>query len=374
MSTYRKKDRPFYFYDFELRGRRFHGSTRCTSKREADAFEKRRRAEADEELKAQERLGREPMTFKVAGSRYWDEVGQHGASVDDTLWSLEWLERQIGGEKRLTEINDSLLARLVAKRRGDQGRGGERVKNATVNRTVTEPLRRVVRRASKVWHEPVGRVDWRRHLLKEPAERVRELRVEEEGALFAALRSDYHAVVRFALITGCRLSECVNLRWGAVDWGARKIWINGKGGKLAPIPLPPTVRELLWPLQGHHQEFVFTYVAERAMKGRRHGQRYPISYEGLKTAFRRDVKRVIPGYRFHDNRHTAATRLLRSSSNIRLVKEMLRHADIATTMKYAHVTHDDIPEAMERAAQTGSVTETPAQSPARTKTGTGETE
>jgi hypothetical protein len=81
MSTYRKKDRPFYFYDFELRGRRFHGSTRCTSKREADAFEKRRRAEADEELKAQERLGREPMTFKVAGSRYWDEVGQHGASA-----------------------------------------------------------------------------------------------------------------------------------------------------------------------------------------------------------------------------------------------------------------------------------------------------
>lgn len=363
MSTYRKPDRPFYFYDFQLRGRRFHGSTGCTTKREADAFEREKRAEAAEELKKLVALGRQPMTFKLAASRYWLEVAQHNARVADALWSIEWLERAIGGETRIAEIDDALVANLVARRRGETVQPGRpkkkaasdterRVKPSTVNRTVTEPLRSILRRASEVWAEPVGQVDWKRHRLREPQERVRELRGDEETEMFAALRPDYHPIVRFAIMTGCRLNECVNLRWSNVDWGARTIWINGKGNKLAPIPLPPSVRQLLWPLQGQHGEFVFTYVADRATGGRRHGQRYPITYEGLKTAFRRDVTPVVPGYRFHDNRHTAATRLLRSSGNLRIVKDMLRHADIATTMKYAHVTHGDILDAMEKSIAT----------------------
>lgn len=351
MSTYRKTDRPFFFYDFQLRGHRFHGSTGCTSKREADAFEKDRRRQAAEELKQREKLGREPLTFGLAATRYWNEVGQHAASLEDTEWSLAWLQREIGSQKRLASIDDDLVARLVSKRRADKTRAGRLVKPSTVNRTVTEPLRRILNRAAKVWREPVAPIDWKKHLLKEPQERVRELRAEEEAALFESLRPDYHDIVRFALLTGCRLSECVNLRWRDVDWGARKLWILGKGAKLAPVPLPPSVRELLWPLQGRHAEFVFTYVADRAREGRRRGQRYPITYEGLKTAFRRDVKPAVDGYRFHDNRHTAATRVLRATGNIRLVQEMLRHDDIATTLKYAHVMHDDVLEGMEKAAR-----------------------
>ena len=84
---------------------------------------------------------------------------------------------------------------------------------------------------------------------------MRELRAEEEAALFAALRPDYHPIVRFALFTGCRLAECVGLRWQDVDWGGRRdLESDGKGGKLASIPLPPSVREFLWPLQGEHPE------------------------------------------------------------------------------------------------------------------------
>ena len=93
------------------------------------------------------------------------------------------------------------------------------------------------------------------------AERIRELRADEEAAFFAALRPDYHPIVRFALLTGCRLAECVGLTWADVDWGGRLIWINGKGGKRASIPMPPSVRELLWPLQGQHPTAVFTYAA-----------------------------------------------------------------------------------------------------------------
>ena len=67
-------------------------------------------------------------------------------------------------------------------------------------------------------------------------------------------------------------------------------------------------------------------------------------------------------YRFHDNRHTAATRVLRASGNLNVVKRLLRHEDIATTVKYAHSQHEDVLAAMENAAAQHEVpTKTPAE-------------
>jgi hypothetical protein len=48
---------------------------------------------------------------------------------------------------------------------------------------------------------------------------------------------------------------------------------------------------------------------------------------------------------------------------VKLVQEMLRHADITTTMKYAHVTHNDLLSAMEKAARARPVTEIPDETP-----------
>lgn len=370
MSTYRPKGRKTFLYDFELQGVRFHGSTGCTNKRDADAYEKAKRVEAAEQRKEAARLGREPLSFGLAASRYWDEVGQFAKTQNDLWRAIGWLQAEVGNGRRLAKIDSTLVATLVTKRRQettfrieDGKRVERRVSAATVNRTVTEVLRAILTRAAKVWQEPVAPIEWRKHMLKEPQERVRELRTDEEATLFAALRPDYHAVVRFALLTGCRLNECVTLRWRDVDWGGRQVWVLGKGDKLASIPMPPTVRALLWPLQGEHDEFVFTYVAQRASGDRRRGQRYPITYEGLKTAFRRDVKTELTDYRFHDNRHTAATRVLRACGNLKVAQRMLRHADITTTAKYAHVMHDDVLEAMEAASKRGTMTGNPDKSP-----------
>ena len=57
-------------------------------------------------------------------------------------------------------------------------------------------------------------------------------------------------------------------------------------------------------LQGHHPEYVFTYVAERTRDGRMKGERYPLTYSGVKIAWRRLRKRAgVIGFRFHDFRH-----------------------------------------------------------------------
>ncbi|PVE24109.1 hypothetical protein DC522_12525 [Microvirga sp. KLBC 81] len=71
------------------------GSQKCRStfhvrccKREADAYERRKKAEAFKQVEEEEKRGREPMTFGAASTRYWEEVAQHQPSAVDAEWCL----------------------------------------------------------------------------------------------------------------------------------------------------------------------------------------------------------------------------------------------------------------------------------------------
>jgi integrase len=78
------------------------------------------------------------------------------------------------------------------------------------------------------------------------------------------------------------------------------------------------------------------------------GQRYPLTYSGVKTAWRRLRKRAgVTGFRFHDFRHDVGTKLLRQTGNLKLVQKALNHANIKTTTRYAHVMADEVADAME---------------------------
>ncbi|SEE60463.1 Site-specific recombinase XerD [Rhizobiales bacterium GAS188] len=358
MSVYRPKKSPHFHYDFRFRGHRFTGTTGSANRRDAKAVETVKRADAAKELDQKAAIQSGPMTINIATDRYWLEVGQFHKRSDNTLRSLGWLTKTIGKSKLLTEITNPVVAEIVAKRRG----GG--VKPATVNRYVTEMLRKVIYRARDVWEVAVAKITWKLHLLKEPKERVRELSADEERRLFAALKTDYHPIVLFALKSGCRLAECVGLTWSQVDWGNRLIRIHGKGDVVDTIPMSTAVRDLLWPLQNYHETKVFTYVDLA-------GDVCPITMAGLDTAFGRAIDRAgIVDFRYHDLRHTMATRLLRAKGNLRIVQKVLRHTTIATTTKYAHALDADIRdglEAMEAASEAKSPGKTPGRRPKRLK-------
>jgi len=115
------------------------------------------------------------------------------------------------------------------------------------------------------------------------------------------------------------------------------------------VPITPTLRTLLWPLQGHHPTSVFTYIAQSTRNGRVRGKRYPLTYSGVEMAWKRLRKRSgIEDFRFHDFRHDVATKLLRATGNLKLVQRALNHGDIRVTMKYAHVLDQEVADAMER--------------------------
>jgi len=61
------------------------------------------------------------------------------------------------------------------------------------------------------------------------------------------------------------------------------------------------------------------------------------------------------GLRFHDLRHTAATRMVEAGVNIVVISKILGHSDIKTTMRYAH-PEDSLKEALEALGNFGKNT------------------
>lgn len=373
MSVYRPKGpvggakSPFYQYDFQVDGRRFFGTTKATTKRQAEIIERELKSRAKADIEAERKSGNGPLTIDIAAGRYWSEVGRHHANSGADWTNLERVIEYFGKTKRLDEITDADVAALVAWRRS-QTRWGKKVDAAdrpmetiaaaTVNRSTVDLLKRIFNRAKRVWRYTFAtEPSWRDHRLAEPAERVRELDAGEAEALDAAVRDDYAPWLEFARLTGLRRQETL-IRWTDVNWFAKKITTLGKGGREVSTPITADVRAILDACKGHNPEFVFTYVARKTRTDQRtgerrvKGQRYPITNEGAKTQWRRlRGKARVENFRFHDIRHDVATKLLRETGNLKVVQQALNHRSIATTTKYAHVIQDEVAEALEAVAR-----------------------
>ncbi|SES47268.1 site-specific integrase [Rhizobium sp. NFR03] len=377
MSVYKPKNSPYYHFDFVVGGVRFHGSSGSQNRREAENREKIEKERARAAAKRSAASGAGPWTIGAAVSRYWLEVGQLHANSGSTDTDLARLVDYFGKSKLLVDITDGDVSALIQWRRAqpawgrDERADGEPMKMvsaATVNRSTTLVLKKIFTRAKRTWRytfplEPI----WRDHWLSEPKERVRELRKDEGAAITLATRPDYEPIFAFVRSTGLRLEECI-LKWSEVDWQTGWISKPGKGGRMVKTAITTTVRDILLPLRGHHSEYVFTYEASRARKAgssykgdgkpRHKGFRYPITYNGLKTQWKRIRKAAgVKDFRFHDFRHDLATKLLRETGNLKTVQKALSHADIKTTTRYAHVLDEEVASAMEALGRNRSLRE-----------------
>lgn len=357
MSVYKRPGSKTYTYDFIIEGVRFQGRSEETTERGAKAWLKTKKLEAAKEVADRKRLNA-PKTWSDAASRYWHEVGQHHVNAAVTAMNLDWLTQAIGEKAQFNTINDNVVASLVARRRAEHRKVGSKkaakrlVSPATVNRTMTEQLRKVWLRAKNVWKVPVGDVNWSQHMLDEPQERVREASAGEQRKIMGKLGRGYDEAVLFAFLTGCRRMEIVGLKKTDVDFFTRQFTVTGKGGKSRLIPMSDEIHDLLWRQRGTPTPMVFTYEAARTDRRKRlvKGERYAITDAGLRTALRRALDGAgVENFRFHDMRHTAATRVLRAS-NLRVVQKLLGHAKVETTTKYAHAMQEDIRAALNAAS------------------------
>lgn len=351
-----EKSAPYYWFSFQIQRRRFYGSTRCTNEKDAKRFEALERDKAKAEVKAMRR-SRTSLAMDDVCARLWTDQAQHDADPEAAATNIARLVEHFGKTTPLTDIDHSKAKQMVAWRRGQRIKGKKDaplIAPATVNRSATKVLQRIFTFAKAEGAVFEREPKWDDLLLNEPVERVRELQDEEATALNDAMRNDYGPFFEFVLASGLRLNECVTLKWSEVNFGTRQIVRLGKGDKRVTFPITDTIREILFPLQGHHPNFVFTYVAMYGNKrlGIVRGQRYPVTYNGTKTAWQKvRADAGVKDFRLHDFRHDFGSKLLRDSGNLKLVQKAMNHADIKSTMRYAHVSDKEIAEAVERVAR-----------------------
>lgn len=361
MSVFKHPKSPFYQIEFRIDGHTFRGSSKTKNKKEAEAVEREWRTKAVAQVEERKRAGSGPMTLSIAAGRYMTEVMDGKSSEGDTYRSLERLIGFIGGQTLMSAVTDAHVAAYIAKRRTDVRYGKKKhkdgtpmgtVSNASINREIAI-LKRLFMRSRRTWkialaNEP----DWRGHVLPEEGERVREIHEHEADELYGGIRPDYLPWLDFAHMSGLRLDETL-LRWTSVNFKTGQIRTRGKANKWVKVEMTPSIRALLEDQIGHHPEYVFTYIAVRTNKkeGRVRGQRYPITYSGIQSLWKRLVdKSGIEDLRIHDIRHDFATKLLRSTGNLKLTSKALNHSDVSVTAKYAHVLDTDIADAMEAVA------------------------
>ena len=347
MSVRKDPRSPYWQYDFQRNKRRFHGSTGCTTKRDAERFEA--------ELKRKVALGddsKPAITLDAAALEFWENQGKHDKAARTTEYQVANLCSIIGERHLLGSIGMKEFRAFIATRRG------QNVSSSSINREL-EVARRIWKLAlGNGYDVPMpgtqGAINWSELMLPEPKERVRSLTAEEEARLFAALDDDLGAVVRFAMLSGQRKGAVIGLRWDRTDLVGMRAEVHTKGDKWHSFPLTEQMAELIRSrpvVDGC--PFVFTYQCKRHSPARKDrarrikGQRYPFSQQGWDRQWRAALKAAgIADFRFHDLRHTTATRLLRSSGNLKAVGRLLGHSDISTTARYAHVIEDDIRELM----------------------------
>lgn len=340
MSVYKPKGKPHYHYDFQFRGRRYHGSTGCTSKRAAEEFERRERRLAalpNEQLP--------PITLDEAAGLYQDHA-ELLPSWPTIKYMLAELVKGLGAGKLLSEISQRELQIYFAKRRDTRS-------SASVNREI-ENARSLWRRAKRTEYDIGKMPDWAQLMLKVPKKPPRELEVTEEKKLFLALRNDIADAVDFLLKSGWRRAEVLGLRWEDVSIPRKVATTRIKGGDFVTRPLTTALVEIIvrqpqcQDEDGNLIPFVFTYVCQKSRGSRRKGKRYPLTPTALRKPFSKArTDAGVDNFRIHDLRHTRGTRIVRATGSLAAAKEALKHKRIETTLRYAHVLDDDVRNALE---------------------------
>lgn len=190
-----------------------------------------------------------------------------------------------------------------------------------------------------------GALTGREHNLAQARERFNEWR-QQRGRKRLPVRSGDHLrpMVLLALHTGMRRGELLSARWRHVAGAAIEVpATSAKSGQTRYIPLNTEAVQVLkeWrERQTYNDPDDFLFAVTR-------GQRMTTITHAWKAAIKLSK---IQGFRFHDLRHTFASRLVMAGVPLNTVRELMGHSDIAMTLRYAHLAPGNLQEAVAKLA------------------------
>lgn len=158
------------------------------------------------------------------------------------------------------------------------------------------------------------------------------------------------AVLEVLYGSGLRVSELCGLDVDDVDLGRERLTVWGKGAKQRVVPLSaPAVAALGDWLRSGRRQWCTDRAASIDLDG---GAAALFHNRRGRRLGPRDVRRIIdrrspvPTHP-HALRHTFATHLLDGGADLRVVQELLGHADLATTQVYTHVSRERLRRVVE---------------------------
>ena len=140
-------------------------------------------------------------------------------------------------------------------------------------------------------------------------------------------------MVLLAMNTGIRRGELFDMTWDNINFNTKTLTIIGsktKSGKTRHIPLNNEAIKVLkaWQKQTGSTGLVFP---------NKNGNRF----DSIQTAWEGLIKDAkIKDFRFHDLRHDFASKLVMKGAPLNTIRELLGHADLKTTLRYAHLAPD----------------------------------
>jgi site-specific recombinase XerD len=171
------------------------------------------------------------------------------------------------------------------------------------------------------------------------------LSMDEAISLIESLKkskSEYRdrnlALVLLLYGAGLRVSEACGLKWRQIEFSERVLTVKGKGGKERKVALVQLLLKALKRLP-KNGEFIFATPARDAAMDSRAG------YEIVKCAAQ--AAGLLKPLHPHALRHSFATHMLSSGTDLRILQELLGHDSLTATQKYLHLSIESLSRTME---------------------------
>lgn len=319
---------------------------------------RKRKTEIRERRFFPERIRRRDITVSEMIRDHLDrEKGKARSYQDMTRFGRNWTEA-LGG-KALRQVAPGDVERYAAKRR-------ESVSEQTVAHELSF-LRRVF---SVAIRDDLADANPVKGLVPTPRnQRVRYLGDEEEAALTAALDAVSQDLVRFAIHTGLRQGEQFGLRWEWVDLQNSVLRIpTSKSGKPRTVPLNDVARKILR-RQPRRLRCPWVWPTHSRKGGATPGRNHINTRNFERRVFVPALQAAsIEDFRWHDLRHTFASRLAMAGETVQTIAELLGHASVQMALRYAHLSPGHLRAAVERLVSKPTGTKTGTKTARREKT------
>ncbi len=316
MRIYKRNGSPKWWATWnDQNGKRHRQSTGTSNQKLAEAIT----AKWVKEGFMEQHFGKKPeVPFSEALLRYAKvHKRDHSRSFNaSTRYRLKHLQERFG-DYGISEITLSVVQNYMDERR-------TKVSLATVQKDVAT-LKAIL---NKAYREELLDVAPRFPKMKALQPRNRWISEEEEERLVGFASDHLVPLIRFAVDTGGRLSELLGLDWGRVDLVNRRvIFTKTKNGEDRTVRLCNRAYQTLVDLGPNKFGPVFTYKG-KAMK------RVDTSFDSARK------KAGMEDVRFHDLRHTFASRLVQGGVPLYDVMHLTGHKSLEMVQRYAHLAPD----------------------------------